>query len=847
MFFIAYHLSGASDAPLWNREVGATGTYVPIIDETIQVESGSSLDVSALRTTAVPAGANGRVRAAAGNARKLEESNSPGAYVTFHVATWQPDNNLHPLPTSRASIDAGVAALAASGYNACRIQGIEYILQDGKTGECVFDLTYLDAFDYFLSALKAAGIYWIFQPFSYTTYRDPQGGTVWHRDTLYPSEKAKMHIEQESRDLWLRGFNLLYNRVNAYTGMNMLQDPALLLVSGLNENAAIFVASAASIPGAPLASRAVGTTKGTAGPTFAEWLADSNATHGYASLAALNTSWGTAYGSFQDAADAMTTRLSRTSNTNPELDMMLYCRVLDVNMAGWFESTIRGLGYVGLLVTTVQFPQPYYLGQEAAFGKNDLWYWHQYAGSVAHEPAIGAAMDNLGQVPLWDRQFFSSTMFAYDVGKPKFGEELGWEYWARYRNQYPIAAAYASMHGVSGWSSYHQGSIFTPSYNTSAPARVRVAYPYDGTAPVDQWASLVSFFALHLGYVSEDTNLAETLVCNPKYVGFNPRNVGRINRAVTDFFTHASRLPAFVRTRFTWNELATDDNWASVYNASSLFDWLDALKVAGAITADNLGYISASANHGSILGFNIATPTACVMQVASHTLVDDDYVSLMSLTGSGVNWPGTSLRTSTYRVTVVDSTHLVIQGLDASTWTGAFSSGAWCESNNITQTANKQIAMSRRHRWATIDAPKMKFAAIGLSATKPTHIDGLKLTAMDNNAAIAVISLDGVNISSSARMLIGIVGEDQNTGTTWDANRETMTAVGNYPIQIRDCTLDITLTNSNARALKLYRLARNGRRAARETPTSVDASSGAVRLNLRTGAIRPSTWFELTV
>jgi len=344
---------------------------------------------------------------------------------------------------------------------------------------------------------------------------------------------------------------------------------------------------------------------------------------------------------------------------------------------------------------------------------------------------------------------------------------------------------------------------------------------------------LVSWFARK--YVSEDTTIALTVVCNPNYLGYSPKSAVKTARSLSDWYNHVSKLPAFVRARFQWSEAASDNDWKTIYNVKSLFTWLDDLKTAGNLTADNLGYVSAAANHGSVVSYNISVPTVPVIQVASHTCVTGDYISV---------WPDINQDTTFYKITVVDATHLSIDSgqVDATGWTGAYS---WCESNNVTQTANKQIACSRRKKWATVDTTKFKFVALGASATKPTHVAGLTLNALDDNAALAIISLDGASIATSEHLLIGLVGEDQNTGSTWDANRDVISDVGNYPIQMRDCTANITLTVANARELQLYRLQRNGVRSSRETPASINAVTGEITLNLRTGSVYPSIWFEL--
>jgi hypothetical protein len=835
--------AGAGFVRMRNREGTSGSGYSTAVDEPLHVAAGSPLDITALRTTSVPAGRRGRVTVALSDPRKLEESMVPGTFVRFHIATWQPEDTLHPLPSSHAEIDAGVASLAAQGYNALRIQGIEYILQNGQTGALVFRQDKLNDFDYLLYALKRAGIYWIFQPLSYTLYRDPVGGTLWGANVLYGSEKSRMHIQQESRDHWLLGFNAIYNRVNPYTGINNLSDPACVMVSGFNENAAIFAATTTSIAGYPFLTRDGGKVQGAAGMTFSEWLADSTKAHGYADLAALNTSWGTAHASFTAAAASQTGKLTSSSNTQRELDAILHCRYLDANMAAWYRTVIAATGFQGLIVPIIEFPTPYYLAHEAASGQNDVWCFHQYAGT-SNAPGVGLSIGALGQAGLWDRLFFAATQWGYDTGKPMWADEIGWPYWAKYRNQYPMCAAYGALNGGSALSWYGQGSIFTPNYNTNSPARTRVIYPYDGTSQVEQFGMLVSWFAFSKGYVSEGATAAKTLVCNPKYVGWLPRTASRINRALVDWYNHASKLPSYVKARLQWNEAATDDDWAAIHNAKSLFTWLDELKVAGDMTADNLAYVSAAANNGAMVGFDISAPALPVMQVASHTLVTGDYVSIMSLTGSGANWPGTSVRTSIYQVTVNDATHLAINGLDASTWTGTFSAGTWCESNNIAQSGNKEIAISRRNKYCVIDTTKLKFVGVGDSPTLPT-ITGLTVNSITNGAAFAIISLDGVAIATSEHLLIGLVGDDQNTGTTWDVNKDVMTAVGDYPIQILDCTANITLTVANAREFQLYRLQRNGARSSRETPSSINAVTGAITLNLRTGTNYPSIWFEL--
>ena len=139
MFLPGPNLPGA--APLRNREPGtAPATMTNVIDETLHIVSGSALDMSAMRSTAVPAGSRGRVTAVGDQMREGATA------VRFFVATIQPETTFTPIPSSKAAADAGAAYLARQGFNVIRLMGLEHWFKYGLSGVAVFDPVKVDAF-----------------------------------------------------------------------------------------------------------------------------------------------------------------------------------------------------------------------------------------------------------------------------------------------------------------------------------------------------------------------------------------------------------------------------------------------------------------------------------------------------------------------------------------------------------------------------------------------------------------------------------------------------------------------------------------------------------------------------
>ncbi|MFA5203490.1 MAG: hypothetical protein WC708_03715 [Lentisphaeria bacterium] len=187
-------------------------------------ENDSALNVSCLNHR--PAGKYGFLKQ---HGENFEFEKRPGVPVRFwgtNFAIWgaYPDKELAPKLA---------AGMAAQGVNIVRIhlyanRGGQLCNTDGSLGE-----TNLDKMFYLISELKKQGIY---------IYMDINDGMMYDRllkrpSTFVPEEhlKACSVFDPELRSAVIRLAELLFLRKNPYTGLAMLDDPAIAMFECINE------------------------------------------------------------------------------------------------------------------------------------------------------------------------------------------------------------------------------------------------------------------------------------------------------------------------------------------------------------------------------------------------------------------------------------------------------------------------------------------------------------------------------------------------------------------------------------------------------------------------------------
>lgn len=844
-------------APLRNREPAtAPATFTNVIDETLHIVAGSALDMSSMRATAVPAGSRGRITA---SGYQLLEA---GIAVRFHIATIQPERTFTPIPSDRATVDAAVLYLARQGFNAIRLMGLEHWFKDGRAGSANFDPVKVAALDYFMYACKQQGLFWIPVTQSYNAFEDiadPSQQFVYTEET---NTKPRMYTEADVRARWKAGFALIYNRVNPHTGINMMQDPAMVLLEPYNEQTTTFCA-AVQFPSRWL-TRTTGATA--AAQTWGEWIADSSKAHGYANLAALNASWGTAFASYAlAAADAMTALSNSMPQTQKSIDMILYAQYLEDDLGAFYAACVTEWGYPGLVGANMMYAAN---TETRAIAKisaiNHVGNWHSYE-NISYGGLDLRATTNADN-PIWESERATLSSPACSGTKPTWMGEMGNHTYARWRHMFPIrTAAYRSAGAVSTcW--FAQGDFFYPAYYndvTTHGDRLRRLDSFCAPGShTNDFVRVMQCVLMLRGDVSELPS-EQALILNDRHTGISPRNTGRIARVYSTLGQPMQNLLAILKGRINWTSDTTDDTLASVWGVKDWKTLLQDAQTAGAIAADHPSLVSATANSGTIVsvattgvvGGLAATVAEPVLDLGSNSLVDGDLISITNMTGSAGSWPGTNRRSE--RTSVLKGTGNYVQlKADASrnvpgfALTGLsgvnFTAGTWCEFANILESGHREWGMSRRLKQAFISTAKTVFFG-HTNATLPATTGAMIVSALSQNASVFVTSLDGNNIATSARLLIGLCGEAINTGMTYTVTNgiQTLTATGNYPVQQLDATATLSLGLTLPQAWTLYRLQRNGIRSSAETPVSADASGGRLIVTLRTGTVYPAVLWEL--
>ena len=845
-FFLARD-PNPTGAPLRNREpADAPATMTSVIDETLHIQAGSVLDLSGWRGTAVPAGSMGRVTV---SGREMLEN---GVAKRFNIAHMQPENTYAPLPASRAAIDAAAAYLARCGYNCIRIMGIEHLVMRGVDGAAVYNADLMDRFDYLLAACKREGLYWVLCIQSYNLFMDLDGSLNRFSYTAQTNCKMRIFTEREVRDNWTAGVNAFYNRVNPHTGVNILQDPALLLLELYNEASSIFCGSLAWP--ATWVTRNAGSTP--AAQTWGEWLADSTKAHGYANLAALNTSWGSAHASFAAAAAASVPLLDVTTipQTQQVVDALLYTQYLEDDLHAFYVSSLASMSYTGLRSMHCMYPQAGEMRPSHKLAANDVTNWHHYVNLV-NDPAPGGFTQSLDQ-PLWEYEYVGLMHLWAGGSKPLWLGEMGNVSWSTWRHHFALMVAAAASSGASSVSFFTQADPFYPAYyndQTSHGNRFRMldSFPSAGGHVNDFLRPLFASIFLRQD-VTEMTGAAVDIPFNDRYLGTNPRNTFRAK------YYYLSGLPlplyplvALTKCRLTWTSDTTDDTLATNWLPKSWTTMLGDIVGTGAITNTHPTYLSAQTNSGTVtaiattgtVGGLAASATQPVLTLsAAHTLADNDVIHVSNISGTA----GNNFRNARIRVKVGTGNNIRAEsGLNLTSYSG-YATADWTEGGNVLVSGHQQWGMSRREKRGWINTSKTVYIATTTGASFPMTVGQVVVTSMTADCSLFVVSADGHPISTSSRLIVGLVGVAENTGMSFtDATRRTIVSMGDYPVKQVDATAVLAIGVTLPQAWTLYRLERDGSRGSAESLTSIDASNGRINLTLRTGTIQPSPLWEL--
>lgn len=215
--------------------VAADADWAPYA-HSVEIAPGGVFDFSGQLDA--PAGKHGALRVTSEGHFEFEKR--PGQRVRF----WGVNLCFTANFLEKAEADRLAERLARSGYNSVRFHHFDQLLVRPGGASYELDPARLDQLDYLFAAMKRRGIYINIDLFSIRGFNDaelkafgfePGTGTGRTRDPY----KGLIPISEPARDSWERFARNLLTRKNPYTGLTWAEDPALIGICPVNEDALV--------------------------------------------------------------------------------------------------------------------------------------------------------------------------------------------------------------------------------------------------------------------------------------------------------------------------------------------------------------------------------------------------------------------------------------------------------------------------------------------------------------------------------------------------------------------------------------------------------------------------------
>lgn len=191
-----------------------------------QVEAGSILDFSTLGMLDAPAGKHGRVIVRNGHFAFADHPDKPQRFygTNLYMKLCFPDKE-----HARKLADI----IAAYGYNAVRLHHFDFALvEDAGSNWTKINPEQLDRLNYLVKCFKDKGIYISIDLDTLRATRQ-----------LKEKDKISIIFKPEIRKNWELFAQNLLNSVNPYTGISWKEEPAMIGICPVNENAPLFFLS----------------------------------------------------------------------------------------------------------------------------------------------------------------------------------------------------------------------------------------------------------------------------------------------------------------------------------------------------------------------------------------------------------------------------------------------------------------------------------------------------------------------------------------------------------------------------------------------------------------------------
>jgi hypothetical protein len=165
--------------------------------------------------------------------------------------------------------------------------------------------------------------------------------------------------------------------------------------------------------------------------------------------------------------------------------------------------------------------------------------------------------------------------------------------------------------------------------------------------------------------------------------------------------------------------------------------------------------------------------------------------------------------------------------------------------NGLFESDTGQLTLDAPRRRLRVVSPRLAGATLDpAAATDPVKLGPLTIESTSVPASVTAISVDGLPLDTSTRILLVYATDALNEGMRFTSpERGTLDALGHAQALLRTGTLRLTLATPHARAFKLWALGLDGRRT---EPLPSAPAGAALSLTLDTRRLTSATpFFEL--
>lgn len=335
------------------------------------------------------------------------------------------------LRTKRQSEELAME-LRRLGYNMVRFHYIDSSLLRGSTRDYSFNPVGLDRFDYFVFCLKRQGIY-VNVDFMASRIGWAHGYSWSAAEGDMRRFKTDIYFNPEVRKNWETGVKTFLEHVNPYTGLAYKDDPVLAVAVNYNEQEFGW--------GSPTISQGQG-----------EWIAFLKKR--YKTIEGLRAAWGKELvpASITDFSKLPVLTVAQTQENTPRgVDLGRFIEMKDHEMAVWYETTARKLGFKG---PTGTHTMSHLLRSIVSRRANSMialnnYYAHPFSNAMPVESGIARGA-----------KLITGFIGVREWGKPMLSTEMGHAFWNPYRfEQGLVVGGYAAFQGLDGISPFG-GSVY---------------------------------------------------------------------------------------------------------------------------------------------------------------------------------------------------------------------------------------------------------------------------------------------------------------------------------------------------------------------------------------------------